>query len=1028
MKMEKRLRQAALLAIAMITSFTMLAQQKTITGKVLDPDSRPLQGVTVMVKGKTTATTTNENGDFSISAAEGDVLSFSSIGFTDYQEKVGAGNSVSITLAAAITSMNEVVVVGYGTLQKKDITGSIVSVKTENLPQAANASINNLLQGRAAGLNLSLASAQPGGRLNVNVRGGGAPLYVIDGVPIFNNRAAEPSIRSVGASSEIGFSGGIDRDPLSTLNPYDIESIDVLKDASAAAIYGSAAANGVILITTKRGKGDGKVTTAYQGSYTIQSPKEYFELLNAKEFMQQQVRLAKDQFMNVNNLPPYGTSTATPVFTPRFTQAEIDAAGEGTDWLDILMRNGQIQEHNITVSGGTAKTKLYTSFNYVNNTAILENSDFVRYAGRVNLDQQISDRIKLSIELTMSQINSNNASTGPGGQGEKFNSLQAAYAFSPAVGIFGADGKYTRTLNTQITNPAAFLIIDDKLRTNRFFASPNIEFKILDNLKFNVKGGIDRTSADRKLYVPTKVQNFLFPDGMAQLSKQIVSNFSVEGYATYNTNFGDHSLSIVGGGGYYKSFNEDNSIQGAGFFTDALGYDNIGLATNTARTFIQSFRSPDIIKISQYFRANYSYKSKYIFTLNARHDGSSSFAANKKWGFFPGVAAAWRVSQESFMANSKIISDLKLRAGYGTVGNDAGLNAIALYKAGPTDVGTFLIGNTLYPGVALGQLENPDLTWETIRSINIGLDWAILDDRISGTIDVFRRDRLDILTTVPLPANNAVSTLNVNLGSQRSQGIEFAITSKNFVGAFQWETSFNISNYKTWWTERSPYVALQPYQNPDDRTDIVYGWQTNGIIQTIADRPAYMPNSRLGNVIFTDQNKDGLLNVADVVRLGYSTPKWSYGMSNRLSYKNVDLSFFIYGRLKQYMSNNLSGFFDPLRIGVPQGLNTLTDIMNVWSIDNPGGFYPGVAQNPYSGANPSGTTNFYMENVNFLRFRDITLGYTFSAKKVIRSARVFVQMQNLGLITNYKGYDPEIAEGNPYPQTLSTSIGVNLSF
>jgi hypothetical protein len=361
------------------------------------------------------------------------------------------------------------------------------------------------------------------------------------------------------------------------------------------------------------------------------------------------------------------------------------------------------------------------------------------------------------------------------------------------------------------------------------------------------------------------------------------------------------------------------------------------------------------------------------------------------------------------------------------VGSDANLNAIALYRAGPTDVGTFLIGNTLYPGVALGQLSNPDLSWETIRSTNIGVDYGFFKDRITGTIDLFRRDRLDILTTVPLPANNAVNVLNVNLGSQRSEGIEFALNSKNLVGKFRWETSFNISNYKIRWTERSPYVALQPYQNAGDRTDIIYGWQTAGIIKSIADRPSYMPNARLGNVIYVDQNKDNVLDVKDVVKLGNSTPSWIFGLGNRFSYKGFDFSIFMYGRIKQSMSNNLSGFFDPLRLGVPQGLNTLTDIKNVWTVDNPAGIYPGVAINPYNN-NPSGNTDFYRQNVSYLRLRDIALGYTFKGGKTIRSARVYAQVQNVALWTNYKGYDPEITEANPYPQTLSTSIGVSVGF
>ncbi len=810
MKMQKRLRLLAFTAIALILSINLLAQQRTITGKVVDADNRPLASVTVAVKNKpTSATITNENGVFSITATTGDILEFTSVGYKKTELKLGSGNVLNIALETNTILGDEVVVVGYGTLQKKNVSGSIVSLKTDIIPKSANTSINNVIQGRVAGLNLDLRSAQPGGRLNVSIRGRGTPLYVIDGVPLFNYASAEPAIVSFGSAVETGFNGGIDRDPLSNLNPSDIESVDILKDASATAIYGSAASNGVILITTKKGRAtNGVLSTEYRGSYTIQTPKKYFDLLNASEFMQEQVRLSRDRALYLANAAPYGTS-APPSFTPLFTQAQIDAAGEGTDWLDILMRNGSIQEHNVSVSGGTDRSRIYSSFNYYDNKAIVENSDFTRFTGRVNLDQKLSGRIKLSVQMQMSQVNSNNQSTGNGGNSEKFNSLQTAYAFAPYLTIYDSVGKYTKTLNTQITNPAAFLIIQDKLRTKRFFAAPNLEIKILKELTVNLVGGIDKTTSDRKFFLPAKAQNYLFPGGLAQLSTQTLHNYSLEGYATYTRAFGDHNLNVVAGSGYYKNFNESFSMQGADFFTDALGYNAIQLATNRDKTLMMSNRSVDFIKYSWFSRVNYSYKSKYILTFNGRVDASSNFAENKKSGFFPGISGTWRVSQESFFPGSGIISDLKLRAGYGEVGTDPGLNALTLYG---TSGGTFLIGNTTYPSVALTQLANPDLSWETLKQINIGIEYELWKGRINGTIDVFRNDRVNIIRQVTLPYANAVTQYNVNQGgSQRTQGIEFAVNSKNFERKFRWETSFNISTYNNRWLERSPYDALSAF-------------------------------------------------------------------------------------------------------------------------------------------------------------------------------------------------------------------------
>lgn len=485
------------------------------------------------------------------------------------------------------------------------------------------------------------------------------------------------------------------------------------------------------------------------------------------------------------------------------------------------------------------------------------------------------------------------------------------------------------------------------------------------------------------------------------------------------------SVNIRGGGGYYKNFSENFGLQAVGFFTDAINVYDVSLASNKDKSFVNSGRSIDYIKVSQFLRANYSYKSKYILTLNARRDGSTNFTVNKKWGFFPGVSAGWRIAEEPFLQHVQFLSDLKLRAGYGTVGYDRNLNALALYSTGG---GNFLIGSTFYPSVALSQLANNNLLWETDKSVNLGIDYGFFANRITGSIEVFRRDATDLLSSVPLPANNAVNRFNTNLGAPRSDGIEFSINTKNIQGAFKWETSFNISKYRNRYLQRNPYTALQGYQTANEPLNVVYGWRTNGILTDIKNKPAYMPNAKLGNIIYVDVNNDGKLDINDVVALGNRDPKWIFGLGNTFSYKNFDLNIFMYGRIKQYIANNLSGFYAPGRIAVADAQNTLTDIKKVWSAGNPGGTLPGVAADAYSGSNPSGANDFYQQNVNFLRIRNISLGYILNTKKVFHSVRLFVDVQNLALFTNYKGYDPEITESNPYPQNLSSTIGVNINF
>ncbi|MFT2008520.1 TonB-dependent receptor [Pontibacter sp. 13R65] len=1023
-----------MLLLFFFTVTGVLAQGTTVSGRVINETGEGLPGVTVLMKGTTIGTSTDIDGNYTLAVPAGaGTMVFSFIGYVSKEVAIGNQTTINVSLVPDAKALDEVVVVGYGTQSKRDITGSVASVKTADLPQVANASIDNLLQGRAAGFNLSMRSAQPGGGLNINIRGAisprgnNQPLYVIDGVPILSNNAPEPGIRN----NNLGYSGGVDRSPLSTLNPADIEAIDILKDASATAIYGSAAANGVILITTKKGKA-GRIVTDYRGSYTLQTPKKYFDLLNATQFMQEHNRITRDKYLHDNNLAPYGTrdpATVTP-FTPRFSEAAIAGAGEGTDWLDLVMRNGHIHEHNISASGGNENTKVFTSFNFFDNKAILQNSDFKRYTGRINLEQQISSRIKANLNLSVSQINSNNASTGSNNGGvEAYNMLQTAYTYSPTVGVFNEDGSYAASYDPLITNPAAFLIIQDKSTTKRFFAAPNIEAKITDDLKANVVLGIDNQTSQRNFYLPRAVRRANLPEGMANINSNRIGNYSGEGYLTYNKTFGQNNLSVVVGGGYYKTFSDGFGLEAVDFFTDAFGYNNVGAASNKERSNMQSYRN-ERTKLSQFIRMNYSIADKYIFTFTGRNDGASTFAENKKWGFFPGISAAWRLSEEAFLKDVNFLSDLKFRAGYGTSGNEiTGNNAIALYSVGSP----FLIGQTIYNGVALSQVDNPNLSWETDITVNLGLDFAFFNNRISGSFDIFRKTAKDLLDVIPLPSNNAVGFQYANVGTTRSDGVELSLNFVNIEGPLSWTTTFNISSYKNYWVERNPVTPLAPYIEEGDRIREIYGWKTDGIINNVEDIPAHMPNARLGNVKYVDVNNDGKLDIDDVVKLGSNDPRFNLGLGNTFIYKNFDLNFFFYGFLGREIFNNYSGFYDPMLLGIQNARNTLVGIRNLWTADNPNGTLPGIANNPYAGANASGNSDFYLEKGGFVRLKNITLGYNipisiFGASRPISAARVFVDMQNVAVFTKYRGYDPEFTQANPYPQALSTTFGLNVTF
>jgi len=1026
--------------LVVITPSAPAQQGVKITGKVTTAmNNEPLPGVNVLEKGTMNGTITDLNGNYSLTVAgPSSELVFSFVGYLSEEVEVGGKTNISIALTETIESLQEVVVVGYGTVRKVDLTGAVGSVKTKDIPIAATTSVDNMLQGRVAGMVMTLGSAQPGGSYDITVRGGSNPLYVIDGVPITNNDNIESGIMD----SELGYSGGVDRDPLSSINPSDIESIDVLKDASAAAIYGSAASDGVILITTKKGKA-GKVNVEYRGSYTVQKPKDYFNLLESKDFMIQHNRFEMDQFLLSRQNAPYGTKVSTPpdLF---FSQETIDTTTTNTDWLDLMMRNGKINEHNISLTSGNEVSKLFASFNYFGNDALLENSTFQRYTGRVNFEQQIIKRLKLGVNMTFSQINANNASTGANSGGpEKYNMLQAAYVFSPTVTVYDDFGNYSKTFDPKITNPAAFLIINDYNKNNRFFITPNLELEILKGLKMNIVGGIDKQSSIRSFYLPKTVQNVQLPNGMAQLLNNKIDNYSTEGYLTYNRIFGANSLTVLLGAGYYKSINEGFGLQAVDFFTDAFSYHNIEIASDDVQDQMNSSRY-ETTKISQFFRVNYSLQEKYLFSFVGRRDGSSRFAENKKWGFFPGISAGWRISKENFMKGFDALSDLKLRLGYGTAGNEGniGNNPWKLYGTGYP----FLIGSTSYPGVALSQLENPDLTWETDIIANIGLDLGLFKNRLSLVADYYIKTKKDLLSYNTLPSNSPVGRIADNVGSQRSKGWELTLSSKNLVGTFTWLTDVTLSKYDLNWLERNPQVALASYIEEDDPVYAIYGWKTDGLITSMDDTLGYATNMtsnpQLGNVKYVDINEDGLLDGEDVVMLDDGISNWSLGFNNIFKYKGIDLTVYIYGLFGRKAFNGYRSFLNPT--GISDDIypyNTITDIKDVWSSDNPEGIYPGLSQNsnPYNGSNPapindnqSENTDFWLMDAGFVRLKNITLGYslpqTWMSRIHLSSIRIYADVQNLYVFTNFKGIDPELDDVNPYPQALSTTIGVSVAF
>lgn len=1006
-------------------------QTNTIKGTVIDERGDPLIGVNVFVKGSTIGAITDLDGNFSLNASAGSTLVISYIGYLS-QEIVVKGNSLlNIILKEDTKTLDEVVVIGYGTSLKKDITGSVSSVKAEELNSVASSSVSQMLQGRVAGMNSIQRSAQPGAGMSINIRGAASPsgnnspLYVVDGVPLQNNSTADPGLDS----GSYDLKTGVDRDPLNTINPNDIESIEVLKDASSAAIYGASAANGVILITTKSGK-SGKVKVDYRSTFTTQLAKEYPEVMNAREFREQTNLWTKEYYLYQNKMGVYGPNDInfngyTPVF------ADVNAYTADTDWMDEVMRGGYIIDQNVSLNGGTEKTKYFFSYNFYDNVGMLKNSDMKRHNIRLNLDQVFTNHFKAGIKVNYSNVNVNSTSVGSAGNGDNmvFNALR----FGPDIPVKDENGNYTSSHNKLINNPAGFLEIEDKTITERIFIAPTFEIKLIDGLLLKGVGGYDSQSSTRDFYLPVKAQNTTVPEGMAQLGYSKVTNISAESFLNYDKVFKTiHRVSAVLGVGYYKTAGNGFRLTGRGFFTDAFGSDNVGIASVKDKEVINSWRS-ERIKLSQFLRLNYSLMDRYIFTFTGRRDGSSYFAENNKWGIFPSFSLAWRVNEEAFMKDKTPLSDLKLRVGYGTVGNEnvIGTNAQSLYKSGYN----YLFGNTMNTGLALTQIENPNLKWETNYTLNVGVDYGLFNQRISGSIEFFYRGVKDLLDFQTLPSSNPVGRVAANIGETKSQGFEFSLRSDNLVSKkVGWETTFNLSYFKTNWVKRNPEVALADYIGEKDELDAIYGWKTGGIITSAEDIPDYMPDAAIGNVKYVDVNGDKVLDSKDVVKLGNSTPRWMAGLGNTFSYKGFDLNIYFYGAFGYKKSRGQVPDYAAVgNQGTAAGNTYRTLITDVYNSQTGNGWMPGIATNVYSNINPSGTNDFFLMDGSYVKLKNITLGYTmpqsvFANSKFIQGARFFIDAQNIATFTGYKGFDPELQTDNPYPQALSLSFGFNLNF
>ncbi|MBR0295979.1 MAG: TonB-dependent receptor [Paludibacteraceae bacterium] len=1000
-----------------------------VTGLVLDETGEPVIGASILIEGTTTGTITDLDGNFTIDATDGQMLVISYMGYAT--QTVAASNNLKVTLLPDTKVIEEVVVIGYGASKKSNISGSVEMVKADDLPKAASASVGEMLRGRTSGMFIQSNSASPGASQSITIRGGLSgqkPLVVIDGVP---------QLQTGSLSSGTGYSGSDKDNSLINISPDDIESINILKDASAASIYGSDASGGVILITTKRGK-QGKPEVSYSGSVAFQTMKDKPEFLDAKGFMTEQNKVfdelgrADEQF---------------------YTQEQIDNyVGKGTDWMKKVTRMGLVNEHNLSVNGGSENTKYLFSVGIYDHKGIAKNNDMQRITGRVNLDQNFGKYVRAGINTSFTSLKYNDVPLGDSRQSDAAL-IYSAMTFNPTVPVYNLDGTYADNPNRPniYPNPVSLLDITDQSYSRDVFLTGYLEIKPIQDLTIRATGGIDMKFAGADQYIPTTTLKGASVNGQA--SKQTSNNKLgiINATATYAHNWnGEHDLSVMAGWEWKKNMWDGHGVVTSDFPTDNALMNNIGTAEMENPNIWSSKGSSQMASFIG--RASYTALNRYIVTFNIRVDGSSNFSPQHQWGAFPGVSAAWRISEEPWMQKATWLSELKLRGGYGQTGNAGSLTGIRTIYG--ISRGSYVFDGTLSNGINLSKLGNPDLKWETLSDANIAIDFGFFKGRLTGTLEFYQRDRTDVIMSKSLMSYNEINTIDYNSqAAYRSRGVELTLHTVNVdTKLFGWTSDVCFSYYRNRTVSRDPDFLPAPYQDMVEDWGNVYGYKTNGLVQPGQDYP-HLPNSKPGSINYLDINgfeyeadgktprrdaegryvlsgkPDGKLDQADIVKLGNNTPI-PFSFNNTFRIWDFDLNIYIYGSLNGYKLNDVLYQSSYGIADLVYGVNALTQVRNRWTYQNQEGTLPGVAE-ANSGINPA-NSDFFYEKAWFLRLDNISLGYNFPTrwfKGYVKSARIYAAVRNVAVMTPYKGMDPETGNGiGAYPNQMSAAIGLSFKF
>lgn len=995
---------------------TNATQQKlqTVKGMVKGPDGLPVIAANISQKGANNATITDLYGNFTLNVTgQQPVLVISYIGYVTTEINVSGRPFVEVVLQEDVAALDEVVVVGYGTMRKKDVTGAVSSVRTEEITKSASSNVLQAIAGKMSGVQVVQNSGAPGGDVSILIRGVGtindaSPLYVIDGVPV---------------------SGG-----MWYLNPNDVESIDVLKDASATAIYGSRGANGVVMVTTRQAQ-EGRTEISFDYSYGIQNTAKTYDMLNASQYA------ALHNEMRTNAGPEYSLN-------PAFSDPE--SLGAGTDWMDAIFRTVPMQKVNLSMLGGNQKISHATSLGYYTQDGIMKNSSYNRLSLQSNISSKLTSNVTVRANVNLS---AENRRTQPVG-----TVIQNAMRILPSIPILDDNGEYAGPTgnaewNGNALNPVAIINEQNyRMKGFRMLSNISLEWEIIKGLKFKTTGGAELGYDYNNSYIPKyKWGMNESKNTMQSVSSAYEQLYLWDNTLSYDKTFGKHRINAMAGTSYQEYKKESVSAAGSGRASElTTELDNATKATdvggNSYRWALMSYMA----------RLHYSYDDRYLLTATFRADGSSKFGKDNRFGYFPSFSAAWNISNEAFMQSVKPISQLKLRAGYGQTGNqNIGAYAFAdrlsvngVYNFGSQRGFESSMVNLIYPYL----LSNPSVKWEAVEQYNVGVDLGFLKNRIVANLDFYVKNTRDMLTKKPVPQTSGTSLDQadwppVNIGKVLNRGFEFTINTKNFVGAFKWETSLNMSfNHNEVVSIGGPEilsgVSLIREGQP---INSFYGYKAGGIYQTLdevftgpamenraQDKASHNPykNTSPGDMWFVDVDGNGEINDLDRTVIGNPSPDCIFGFNNTFSYKNFDLSIFFQGAFGNQVWNGVRATHESMN----STYNQLSSTLDRWTEEGSNHSMPRAI---YADPNNNGRASTrWLEDGAYAKLKNLTFGYTlpekWTSKAKIKSFRLYASFDNLCTLTNYSGLDPEAGlsglDYGVYPTARTYMFGVSVKF